>query len=160
MYVRNFIFGVEDSLVSTVGMLAGIASAGVTRSNILIAGIVLIFVEAFSMFVGSFLSERATEESGDGYRASQSKSLPAALIMLVSYFLAGFIPLFPYFLTGEYPVVLFSVLVTLLALFVLGLVSARILHTSFLHNGVRMLVIGGLAVFIGVVVGIVAQSIV
>ena len=160
LYVRNFIFGVEDSLVSTVGMLAGVASAGVARSNILIAGIVLIFVEAFSMSVGSFLSERATEESGDGYRESRSKSLPAAIIMLVSYFFAGFIPLAPYFLGEEYPVVLFSVLLTLAALFALGLVSARILHTPLLHNGVRMLVVGGLAVAIGVVVGIVAQAIV
>ena len=32
LYTRNFIFGSEDSLVSTVGLLAGVASAGVVSA--------------------------------------------------------------------------------------------------------------------------------
>jgi hypothetical protein len=54
LYTRNFIFGSEDSLVSTVGLLAGIVSAGIERKEIIISGIVLICVEAFSMSIGSF----------------------------------------------------------------------------------------------------------
>ncbi|KKS05141.1 MAG: hypothetical protein UU58_C0001G0001, partial [Candidatus Nomurabacteria bacterium GW2011_GWA2_41_25] len=37
LYVRNFIFGAEDSLVSTVGLLSGIASAGIARKEIIIS---------------------------------------------------------------------------------------------------------------------------
>jgi len=62
VYLRNFVFGVEDSLVSTVGLLSGIAAAGVAQKDILVSGVVLIFVEAFSMAVGSFLSEEFAEE--------------------------------------------------------------------------------------------------
>jgi VIT1/CCC1 family predicted Fe2+/Mn2+ transporter len=51
IYLRNFIFGVEDSLVSTVGLLSGVAVAGVASRTILLTGVVLIFVEAFSMAV-------------------------------------------------------------------------------------------------------------
>ena len=54
LYLRNFIFGVEDSLVSTVGLLSGVAVANVDQATIFLTGMVLIFVEAFSMGVGSF----------------------------------------------------------------------------------------------------------
>src|SRR3989338_4103836 len=46
VYIRNLIFGVEDSLVSTVDLLSGVAAAGVPRSVIFLTGVVLIFVEA------------------------------------------------------------------------------------------------------------------
>ena len=61
LYMRNLIFGAEDSLVSTVGLLSGIAIGGVPKSAIILTGIVLIFVEAFSMGVGSYLSEYSVE---------------------------------------------------------------------------------------------------
>lgn len=37
-YFRNFIFGVEDSLVSTVGLLSGVAIAGVAQRSLLAVG--------------------------------------------------------------------------------------------------------------------------
>ena len=37
LYAKNFIFGVEDSLVSTVGLLSGIAIAGVPRGTIFLS---------------------------------------------------------------------------------------------------------------------------
>ncbi len=61
-YLRNFIFGVEDSLVSTVGLLAGVAAAEISAQAILTTGLVLIVVEGFSMGIGSFLTEETTEE--------------------------------------------------------------------------------------------------
>src|SRR3989338_6113284 len=92
LYVRNFIFGAEDSLVSTVGLLAGVVSAGMLQREIIIAGLVLISVEAFSMSVGSFLSERTTEEFSTTFRKEESKSVFAAIIMFFSYLVCGFIP--------------------------------------------------------------------
>ena len=64
-YFRNFIFGVEDSLVSTVGLLSGIAIADVPGHTIFLTGVVLIFVEAFSMAAGTFLSEYSAEEDSN-----------------------------------------------------------------------------------------------
>ncbi len=62
VYLRNFVFGVEDSLVSTVGLLSGVAAAGVETKTIVLTGVVLIIVEALSMAVGSYLSEYSVEE--------------------------------------------------------------------------------------------------
>src|SRR3989338_10789579 len=92
-YARNFVFGVEDSLVSTVGLLSGIAIANVPRPTIFLTGVVLIFVEAFSMAVGSFLSEYSAEEYVHRNVVSIRGSVLDGIVMLFAYFVAGFIPL-------------------------------------------------------------------
>ncbi len=155
LYTRNFIFGAEDSLVSTVGLLAGIASAGMAQKEIIVSGVVLICVEAFSMFVGSFLSERTTEESSPNYQIQKSNSLIAALIMFVSYLLCGLVPLFPYFFISIPQALWWSIGVSLIALVVLGFVSAEMLRTRIFKNALRMVVIGGLAIGLGTVVGMI-----
>ncbi len=157
LYIRNFIFGAEDSLVSTVGLLAGVASAGVGQREIIVSGIVLICVEAFSMSVGSFLSERAVEESLSNYRPQKSSSLPAAVIMFGSYLVSGLIPLFPYLVVTVDRAFWQSIVASLLALFVLGFISAKILNTKILKSALRMTIIGGLAIGLGVVVGTVIK---
>lgn len=158
LYVRNFIFGAEDSLVSTVGLLTGVATAGIAGKEIVISGVILICVEAFSMSVGSFLSERATEESFLNYNEQKSKSLLAALIMFVSYFVCGFMPLFPYMITTTDQAFWLSIVFSSISLFILGLISAKILKTRILKNALRMMIIGGSAIGIGVIVGIVLKS--
>ncbi len=157
LYIRNFIFGAEDSLVSTVGLLAGIASAGVPQKDIVISGIILICVEAFSMSVGSFLSERTTEEFSLNFRPRKSHSLLAAMIMLTSYFICGLVPLFPYLITSGSRAFYGSILVSLLSLLILGFISAKILKTKILKVTVRMALIGGLAIGLGVAVGTVIK---
>lgn len=157
LYVRNFIFGAEDSLVSTVGLLAGVVSAGMAQSEILISGIVLICVEAFSMSVGSFLSERTTEESCIGYEEKNSNSLLASIIMFFSYFVCGMIPLFPYFFISINLAFWWSISLSLVSLFVLGFISAKILKTKILKSAIRMMLIGGLAIGLGVLVGMIMK---
>jgi VIT1/CCC1 family predicted Fe2+/Mn2+ transporter len=157
LYVRNFIFGAEDSLVSTVGLLAGIVSAGVAQKEVIVTGIVLICIEAFSMSVGSFLSERTTEESSVDYKPQESNTVLASVIMFVSYLLCGLIPLFPYLFFPVNQAFVWSIAVSLIALFVLGFVSAKILKTRIMKSALRMLVIGGLAIGLGVIVGIILK---
>ena len=152
-YLRNFIFGVEDSLVSSVGVLSGVAFVGTSTNTIVLAGVVLIFVEAFSMGVGSLLSENVAKEFKEGREVSIKKSLVPAVIMFASYFFAGFIPLTPYIFLEHDMAFRVSIVAALAALFVLGLVSARLTGREMLRHGVEMFVIGGMASGLGVVVG-------
>ena len=99
--MRNFIFGAEDSLVSTVGLLSGIVSAGIIQKEVITSGLILIFVESFSMSVGSFLSERTTEEHYHDFKRAESRTIPAAFIMFLSYLFFGLIPLFPYIIIDK-----------------------------------------------------------
>ena len=151
--LRNFIFGVEDSLVSTVGLLSGIALAGVPQKTILLTGVVLVFVEGFSMAAGSFLSESSVEEYEEGGVAPAQGSLMAAVTMFLSYFLAGFIPLFPYLLWPAAAALPASVAFSIAALVILGLISGRLTRAGMGKSAARMAVVGGLAIAVGAVAG-------
>lgn len=153
-YLRSFIFGIEDSLASTVGLLSGIAIAGVAQETIIMTGAILILVEAFSMAVGDFLSEYSSESYLRQAEVSPRRSFTAAIIMFFSYLLAGFIPLFPYFILAPESAIWLSIAFSLLALFSLGIVGAKISHTNVLKSGLRMFLIGGAAIFVGGTVGV------
>ena len=47
--VREFVFGIQDGLISTVGLLAGMQAAGSSRFVILMAGTAAVCSGAFSM---------------------------------------------------------------------------------------------------------------
>lgn len=152
-YLRNFVFGVEDSLVSTVGLLSGIAIAGVSRETLFLTGIVLIFVEAFSMAAGSFLAEASAESYTEGTERASRRTYFSGAIMFVSYFISGFIPLAPYMFLSTGAAFFASIVFSLIALAALGMFGAVVSRTNVFKSIVRMLVVGGIAIGIGVVVG-------
>lgn len=152
-YLKNFIFGVEDSLVSTVGLLSGVTAASATRETIITTGLVLIVVEGVSMGIGSLLSQESTDEIV-GHTSSDGLALKGALTMFASYIIAGFIPLSPYFLLPREIAMPVSVAVSLFGLFCLGLgTAAYFKRPNLMRRALRMLLLGGLAVMMGVVVG-------
>jgi VIT1/CCC1 family predicted Fe2+/Mn2+ transporter len=153
LYLRNFIFGVEDSLVSTGGLLSGVAAAGLERQEIFLTGMILIFVEAFSMGSGSYLSESFSQDFTKEKTKFRSRSFLASTIMFFSYFSAGFIPLAPYMILPVPQAFAVSIIFSLSALFVLGAASAKFMQLKVLNHGLRMFIIGGLAILIGCLVG-------
>lgn len=149
-YIRNFVFGVEDSLVSTVGLLSGIAVGGIQRQQIILTGIILLLVEAFSMAVGSLLSEQSAEEYLNHREVSIKPAATDSIIMFISYFLAGLVTLAPYFVMESKAALPVSIGLSLSALFLLGIVSATLFGINILRNGIRTLAIGGFAILVGV----------
>ena len=105
------------------------------------------------MAVGSFISERSTDEYVIGESASFSYCLTNSIVMFFSYFVAGFIPLFPYVILGIKSALWLSISLSLIFLFVLGLVSAKMFHASLWRGGLRIMVIGGVAIAVGVFIG-------
>jgi VIT1/CCC1 family predicted Fe2+/Mn2+ transporter len=152
-YLRNFIFGLDDSLVSTVGLLAGITIADVEQKAILVTGAVLLFVEAFSMATGSFLSEHSAMDFLERREVPARRSIAASVVMFISYFGAGLIPLSPYVLFPVGTAFWLSITLSLIALFALGATGAAFSKTSAIKSGLRMFAIGGAAILVGVLVG-------
>lgn len=153
LYLRNIIFGISDSLVSTVGLLAGIDVAGTSRQAILLTGIVYAFVEAFSMAVGSFLSEQSAEEYEVKGEATGTGPFTAGVAMFISFILASFIPIVPYLLLGLTMALWCSIGLSLIALFIVGMISAKIVKVNIISSALKMMLLGGAAIVIGVVVG-------
>jgi len=61
-FIRHFIFGAEDGLISTLGFLAGVAGAGLSQIVIVVAGIASVFAAALSMGIGTYLSSKSQAE--------------------------------------------------------------------------------------------------
>ena len=145
-YFRNVVFGIEDSLVSTVGLLFGMAAAGIDTKTITVTGFILLSVEALSMGVGSYLSEESTLEVNN-LKSRENPELEGFL-MGVSYFVAGFVPLLPYFFLPVEIAKYVSVIATLLGLFLLGYIPSK-----RVKSGLRMTIIAGGAIFLGFLIG-------
>lgn len=152
IYTRNIIFGVEDGLVSTVGFLSGIASVSALSGAIAITGIVLVFVEGMSMGIGSLLSEHSTEEYAARKEVPFGKSFLAAIVMFVSYIIAGSIPLLPYFFLTGGTAFWVSIVADLVAVVGLGWYSAKISKVSPVRKIAEMLIMTILAISAGVLV--------
>jgi len=157
-HIRNFVFGVEDSLVSTVGLISGIAIVGTPKATILLTGVVLIFVEAFSMSVGSLLSDNSVKEFEEKAVVPLRSSVTSALIMFFSYFLSGFVILVPYIFLQNDKALPLSIVLSLFSLFVLGFVSGRTSSINPTKRGFVMVLVGGLAIFVGMAVGLLIES--
>ena len=105
------------------------------------------------MGVGSYLSEQSAEEYVNSKKHPKTHTISGALIMFFSYFAAGFIPLAPYMVL-KVPIALpVSIILSFVALFLLGMVSATFLNIKPFRQGIKMLIIGGIAIVVGVIVG-------
>lgn len=153
LYLRTVIFGINDSLVSTVGFLAGISVAGVPRSTIVLTGVIYALVEAFSMAMGDFLSEESAEEYMSKSSVNSRSSVIAAVMMFLSSVLAALIPLAPYLLFTDSTALLVSAAASILCLFAVGALSARFSRLPVVWRGARMALLGGAAIAVGIAVG-------
>lgn len=153
LYLRSIVFGMNDSLVSTVGFLAGISVAGVPTQTIILTGIVYALVEAFSMAMGDFLSEESAEEYLSKSDVSDRPSVISAILMFLSCVFASLIPLIPYIVLAPGTAFVASICLSIGALFLVGVISARFSRLPVVWRGVRMASLGGAAIVMGVAIG-------
>lgn len=154
-YLRGAVFGLEDGLVSTTGAIAGIAAGARDADTVVMAGVVLVVVEALSMAAGQFLSERSVHQLQPGH--SDSLVVGAAL-MFVAYVVGGMVPLAPVLATRTLGAVWIGTALAFGGLFVLGWVKGRMVAVAPIRSGLEILVIGGVATVAGIVVGVMFGS--
>lgn len=149
-YVRSVLFGIEDSLVSTTGVIAGVSAGSHDPSTILLAATVTIIVEALSMGAGQFLSERTVHQLDNHH---SDNLLLGGGLMTFSYFVAGFIPIIPVLLF-TFPIsVYISIGCALIGLFILGYIKGKVVRSSAWRSGLEILLIGGAATILGALAG-------
>lgn len=159
--MREIVFGLEDSLVSTLGAITGIAAGANSTYIVILSGLVLITVESISMAAGSYLSSKTAIEAEaqidreEGKRASglHAHPLRAALVMGSFYLVGGCIPLAPYFLMPIDFAYGPSIFFTAIVLFLVGAWSASFAKRPFWKGGVEMVSISLGAAVLGFVIG-------
>lgn len=163
--MRELIFGLEDSLVSTLGTITGIAIGTHSTYVVILSGFVLIAAESTSMAAGSYLSSVSAvgaEEEWDKEQRQKRHHLKGhpirgAGVMLISYIFGGLIPLAPYLFLPTSQAILPSILLTVVSLFVVGVWSAAFTKRSFVRSGMEMVLISLCAALIGYVIGLIVN---
>lgn len=151
-YLRSSLFGFEDALVSTTGMVIGISAGTADYKFIILASLVTITVEAISMGAGEFLSEEAVHEV-DGTPQYQIKNIIGGIIMFLSYVIGGMIPVVPILIFSRPTSIILSISLAFLGLFILGYVKGRVVKRPPFRSAIEIFLIGGTATLIGVLVG-------
>lgn len=153
LIVRNLTFGIQDSFGSTVGFLSGVAVSGMEKDKLLFSGILLILVEAFSMALGSLISEHVVQETETKRSLPMTRSLLGPITMFFAYLISGLVPLAPYILFwGPYSLSI-SIGISLFVISVIGYINAKRYRISPMHHIKETVLISILAIIVGVIIG-------
>jgi len=60
--LREFVFGIQDGLISTVGLLSGISAATQSRRLVVLTGVAATITGGLSMAAGSYLSSKTEQQ--------------------------------------------------------------------------------------------------
>ena len=92
-YLQSAIFGINDALVSTTGVVVGMSVGVHDKKVVVLAGVVTILVESISMATGQYLSLKSAHE----YNGKKGLRIPivSGLVMFLGYLLGGLVPLLP-----------------------------------------------------------------
>jgi VIT1/CCC1 family predicted Fe2+/Mn2+ transporter len=63
--IRELVFGIQDGLISTVGLLTGVQGATENNAVVIVTGLTAMFSGAISMATGTYLSSNAQKEIFD-----------------------------------------------------------------------------------------------
>ena len=151
-YLRSIIFGFQDSLVSTTGVIAGVAAGTSQKELVILAGLVTITVESLSMGAGQYMSEKSVHQMDKSGKHTDNLYIGGGL-MALSYFLGGLVPLAP-ILTFRLPLsATLSIAFALVGLFILGFLKAHIVKVNPFKSAFEIFILGGVATLIGLIVG-------
>lgn len=159
---RNLVFGVQDGVVTTIGLMAGVSIGRLPRQYVIRFVGISVLVSAVSMAIGSYQSERAAQNfSGPPDRVNMGVG---AAVMFMAYLVAGSVVMTPYFFSRNTRVVIFSAIaISVVILFIAGWYSAKNARdaggteTSLLSNAIETAALGFAAILVGSLSGHVSQ---
>jgi len=160
-YIEDLIYGANDGIITTFAIVAGVIGAGLPPKTILIIGLANVFADGFSMATSDYLGRTSEQEVAveDGAKKNSFflKVNPkiSALLTFFSFVILGFVPLVPYVLLGDSPLVFkYTIALTAIALFVVGALRSLVTKRSFFRQGIEVLFVGGIAATIAYEVGL------
>jgi vacuolar iron transporter family protein len=148
--LRELVFGLEDGLVSTLGVVTGMASGLSSSPIVILSGLVVVLVESLSMAAGTYLSNKAEH---DLKKKTKAPVVLAAFVMFFAYVFGGSIPLLPYFFMSVTEGIKGSIVATVVALFMVGYYKGQITKTSKVRSGLEMVTVSLMAAGLGYFIG-------
>ncbi len=211
--LRQAVFGANDGLVSTFGLVAGLIGASAPQSVLILANVVNMFASGMSMGLGSYLASKSQSEFNrklqreelarirenpeaakqdvanifrtHGVPAKQITKHVAAIVddekewlefllsekhgvaessfpnpikggtvMFFVFVLCGLIPIIPLFFLRGMDALIFSAILTAIALFIVGALKQKLTGRSWQSLGMENLLIGAITGVVGFVAGV------
>ncbi len=151
-YLRSGLFGIQDGLVSTTGIVVGISTGVEDKAIIILASLVAVTVEATSMAAGQYSSEKAVHQMDKTGKHTDSL-IVGALIMFFGYILGGIVPVIPSIIFDQPQARTIAIICAFLGLFTLGYIKGHIVDHKPLRSALELFIIGAAATAIGLIVG-------
>lgn len=155
-YLRSGLFGIQDGLVSTTGVVVGMSTGIEDKAIIILASLVAVSVEASSMAAGQYSSEKAVHQMDKTGKHTDSLMI-GALIMFFGYLIGGLMPIIPTVIFNQPQARIISILAAFLGLFTLGYLKGKLVDHKPLRSAIELFIIGAMATTIGLIVGYVLR---
>jgi VIT1/CCC1 family predicted Fe2+/Mn2+ transporter len=160
--VREVLMGAQDNLTNVLAVVLGVSIGAGRVELVALAGLAAAVAEAISMagvlYIATLAEHELDARYGDrsAYRPRLGP-IAAGTVTGVAAMVAGIIPLVPFAFLDLGAAVVTSVVISLLALFGLGTLTAGMTGRSWRRNGIRLVLIGGAAAIAAAIVGIALQ---
>lgn len=152
--LRETVFGIEDSVVSTLGVVVGMAAGTDSRYVVILSTLVLIVVESISMAAGTYLSDKSEMEVAHiPYRKIFVRSMSGAVCMILSYVIGGFLAILPFFFLEPLQAIIPSAVISISILFTIGYIKGQLAGINKWRSGLEMSLISISAAALGYLIG-------
>ena len=121
-YLRSLMFGLQDGIVSTTGVVIGISTGVSNKEIIVLAALVAVTVEASSMAAGQYSSEKAVHQMDKSGRHNDNLHI-GALIMFIAYLMGGAFSIVPILVFDQPIAKIFAVASAFTGLFIIGYIK-------------------------------------
>lgn len=151
-YLRSLMFGLQDGIVSTTGVVLGISTGVNSKAFIVLAALVAVTVEATSMAAGQYSSEKAVHQM-DKTGKHKDNLIIGALLMFGAYVAGGLFSIIPTLLLSQPNAKYISIASAFFGLFLIGYLKGKLVGQKPLRSAIELFIIGAIATTLGIVVG-------
>ena len=151
-YLRSLMFGLQDGIVSTTGVVVGISTGVNDKAIIVLAALVAVMVEATSMAAGQYSSEKAVHQMDKTGKHTDNLYV-GTFIMFFAYLIGGSFSIIPTLIFDQPIARVFAIVCAFVGLFIVGLLKGYLVEHRPLRSAIELFIIGSIATAIGVVVG-------
>ena len=151
-YLRSLMFGLQDGIVSTTGVVVGISTGVSDKAIIVLAALVAVSVEATSMAAGQYTSEKAAHQLDKEGKKTDSL-LTGSAIMFFAYLGGGMFSIIPTLIFDQPMARYLAIASSFAGLFLIGYLKGYLVEHKPLRSAIELFIIGGIATTIGLVVG-------
>ena len=146
-YIRDLVYGANDGIITTFAIVSGAAGGALSYTAVLIIGAANLAADGMSMGVGNLQAIRAHERVRAAQNLPEEEAYPwkHGAATLVAFVSAGAIPLLPFLFPGEFGGrALWSAMLTLATLFLIGAARATLTNERWWRAGLETLSLGTL----------------